>query len=370
MNRKEAFQFLETADRINNPGGPIAAMPTPRERVMAAVDLKSADAAVPVVPQITYANARLTGISFEDGMRDPEKMAKALVAGYRAFGYDGIYVGWESSFNLAAEAMGCTLRPGGGGIPSVSGGIVNGPDDLGKVLAADPERDGRLPLHLKALELVRSEVGGDVPLFRYVPGPLTLAGLLRGQDRFLGDLIRNPDLIRELLKLATAASRRFAAAVAERGADVVVVADPMASSSVISPKMFEQFALPYIREVLAEARGAGCVPSLHVCGRTGPILRKMAETGARIVELDYAVDLKAAKEEIGRAVCIEGNVDPVSILLHGRPEDVEKEARDCVSKAGQGGGLILSSGCEVPLDTPAENIRALVSASGRDRQSA
>lgn len=345
----------------------MTAMPTPMERVMAAIELKSQDF-VPVVPQITYACARTAGVSFQEAMHDSEKMAKALVAGYRAFGYDGIYVGWESSFNLAAEAMGCTLKPGGGGIPSVSAGVVDGPADLDKVRVADPERDGRLPLHLKALELVRSEVGGDVPLFRYVPGPLTLASLLRGQSRFLRDLVKSPDLVRELLKLAAETSKRFAASVAERGADIVVVADPMASSSVISPKMFEQFAFPYIREVIAKTREADCIPSLHICGRTGPILRKMAETGANIVELDYAVDLRASKEEIGRNLCIEGNIDPVSILLHGRPEDVEREAGECISRAGQDGGFILSSGCEVPLDTPAENIRAMVSAGRRGRQ--
>ena len=127
--------------------------------------------------------------------------------------------------------------------------------------------------------------------------------------------------------------------------------------------MFERFAFPYIREVVSKVREADRVPSLHICGRTSPILRKMAETGARIVELDYAVDLGAAKEEIGEDVCIEGNIDPVSVLLHGRPEDVDKEARGCISKAGQDGGFILSSGCEVPLDTPQENIRAMVLAS-------
>ena len=340
-------------------------MPSPKEGVMAAIGLKPATLGVPVVPQMTYACAPLVGISFEEGMRSSEKMAKTLVSGYRTFGYDGIYVGWESSFNLVAEAMGCTLKPGGGGIPSVSAGIVNEPADLGKVLVADPERDGRLPLHLKTLELVRNEVGGDVPLFRYVPGPLTLASLLRGQNRFLGDLIRSPDLIREILKLATEASKLFTEAMVERGADIIVVADPMASSSVISPKMFEQFAFPYIREVFAKVSDAGCIPSLHICGRTGPILKKMAETGARIVELDYAVDLKVAKEEVGKSVCIEGNIDPVSTLLHGRPEDVEKEAGECISKAGRDGGFILSSGCEVPLDTPAENIKAMVTASRR-----
>jgi uroporphyrinogen decarboxylase len=330
---------------------------------MSAVELSQTDD-IPVVPQITYTTARVTGISFQDAMHDPEKMAGALVGGYRAFGYDGIYVGWESSFNLVAEAMGCTLVvPPEGGIPTVDGRVVNEHSDLDKVVAANPERDGRLPLHLKALELVRNEVGGDVPLFRYVPGPFTLASLLRGQGRFLGDLIKDTGLVRDLLKPATESSKSFAKAAVKRGANIITVADPLASTSVTSPRMFEQFAFPHIKEVLEAVEEAGGVPSLHICGKTGPILKKMVETGARILELDYLVDLGFAKNEVGKQVCIEGNIDPTSILLNGRPEDVERQAKECISKAGGGGGFILSSGCEVPFDTPLENVRAMVTAS-------
>ena len=210
------------------------------------------------------------------------------------------------------------------------------------------------------MELVRKETGRDTPLFKYVPGPFTLASLLRGQERFLRDLIRNPDLVRGILKPATESSKRFAVAAVERGVNVVVVADPVASTSMISPKMFDQFAFPYTEEVLRAVGGAGGIPSLHICGATTPILKRLVDTGARIVELDYLVDLQFAKEEIGNSVCIEGNVDPTRALLSGRPEDVEREARECIAKAGPGGGFILSSGCEVPLDAPLENVRAMV----------
>ena len=336
---------------------------TPREKVTTAIELKLG--AVPVVPQITYATAPIIGISFQEGMNDAEKMARALIAGYNTLGYDGIYAGWESSFNLVAEAMGCTLKPGGGGMPSVSGGVVSETADVTKLAGIDPEHDGRLPVHLKAIELVRREVGDDVPIFRYVPGPFTLSSLLRGQSAFLGDLIRNQDLVRAILRPATESAKRFAEAAVEHGADIVVVADPLASTSVISPKRFEEFALPYLKEVISTIGKAGGVPSLHICGMTGPILRKMVETGTRIVELDHLVDLKKAKEEIGNVVCIQGNIDPVSILLRGKPEDVEKHALDCISQAGQSGGFILSSGCEVPLGAPLENIRAMVTAAER-----
>lgn len=335
--------------------------PTPFQRVMAAIELKEPDR-VPVVPMITYTTAQLIGIQFSEALYSAEKMAKALVAGYKSAGYDGIYVGWESSFNLMAEAMGCKLQIQPNNIAFVKDQLIKEQSDLDKIKVADPEQDGRLPLHLKTINLVKEKIGEDVPIFKYVPGPLTLTSILRGQDQFLMDLVRNPEFVYDILKPSTESSKRFAVATVEHGTDIVVVADPIASSTVISPKTFDQFALSPIKEVLKAISEVGGIPSLHICGKTSPILERMVDAGARIIELDYQVDLAFAKNKVGKKVCIEGNVDPVGVLLNGKPNDVKREARECIKKAAEGGGFILSSGCEVPLNAPFENIKAMVSA--------
>lgn len=334
---------------------------TPFQRVMAVIELKEPDY-VPVVPMITYTTAQLTGIQFSEALYSAEKMAKALIAGYKSAGYDGVYVGWESSFNLVAEAMGCKLQIQPNSVAFVKDRVIKEPSDLDKIEVANPERDGRLPIHLKATELVREKIGRGVPIFKYVPGPLTLASVLRGQDQLLMELVRNPDFVYDILKPATESSKRYGAATVEHGADIAVVADPIASSSVISPKMFDQFAFSPIKDVLESISDRGGIPSLHICGNTIPILERMVDTGAHIIELDYQVDLTFAKDMVGERVCIQGNIDPVGILLNGKPRDVERKARECIEKAAKGGGFILSSGCEVPINAPFENVKAMVSA--------
>ncbi len=261
-----------------------------------------------------------------------------------------------------AEAMGCKLQVQPNHIAFVKNQLIKEQSDLDKIKVADPEQDGRLPLHLKAINLVKEKIGEDIPIFKYVPGPLTLTSILRGQSQFLMDLVRNPKFVYDILKPSTESSKRFAVATLEHGADIVVVADPIASSTVISPKTFDQFALSPIKEVLKAISEVGGIPSLHICGKTSPILERMVDAGARIIELDYQVDLASAKEKVGKKVCIEGNVDPVGVLLNGKPNDVKREARECIKKAAKGGGFILSSGCEVPLNVPFENVKAMVSA--------
>jgi uroporphyrinogen decarboxylase len=331
------------------------------QRVMAAIELKEPDY-VPVVPMITYATAQLTGIQFSEALYSAEKMAKALLAGYKSAGYDGIYVGWESSFNLMAEALGCKLQIQPNSVAFVRDQMIKEPSDLDKIEVPDPEIDGRLPIHLKAIELVKEKIGADAPIFKYVPGPLTLTSVLRSPDQLLMDLVKNPDFVYDILKTASESSKLYGAATVEHGADIAVVADPIASSSVISPKMFDQFAFSPIKNVSKSISDAGGIPSLHICGNTIPILERMVDTGARIIELDYKVDLTFAKDMVGERVCIQGNIDPVSILLYGKPSDVERKARECIEKAAKGGGFILSSGDEAPLNAPFENVKAMVSA--------
>jgi uroporphyrinogen decarboxylase len=78
----------------------------------------------------------------------------------------------------------------------------------------------------------------------------------------------------------------------------------------------------------------------------------------------YAAQPEAheVQQQIGSAVCLEGNLDPSRVLLQGTPELVLEESRKLISAAGTEGSLILSSGCEVPRDTLPANILAMVHA--------
>jgi uroporphyrinogen decarboxylase len=331
------------------------------DRIKSAIQLVKGDR-VPVMPQITYACGKLIKLKFSEAMTDPEKMAKALIAGYREIGYDGIYAGWESSFNLMAEAMGCKMRIPEDGVPSIEDNIVKQASDLDKVKVPDPKTDGRLPIHLQATKIIRQTVDKSTPIFSYIPGPLTLSGILRKTDALMIDLIRNAKLIHALNKLSLEASKAYAVAKIESGADIIVAGDPTASTTMISPRMFEQFELPYLKELFTCISKAGAVASLHICGQTTPILEKMVETGAKILELDYQVELREAKRRVGSRVCIQGNVNPTGALLQGTFADVLSESRKCISDAAAGGGYILSTGCEVPYEARIENVKALVKA--------
>ena len=169
-------------------------------------------------------------------------------------------------------------------------------------------------------------MGTHVPIFNYIPGPLTLAGLLMGTDALMMAIIKNPEMIHRACRFTTDAALAFALAKIECGGDVMVVADPTASGSLISPKMFSDFALPYLKEMMSSIKDKGAISSLHICGNTSPMLEKLAETGTEIIELDHMVDLIDASKRVGDNVCIQGNVDPSKMLL-GNSEEIFESSK-------------------------------------------
>jgi uroporphyrinogen decarboxylase len=92
----------------------------------------------------------------------------------------------------------------------------------------------------------------------------------------------------------------------------------------------------------------------------------MAATGAAGLEVDYQHDIAYYRRAIDRPVCLQGNIAPASVMYRGTPTDVENAARTALEQGMVGGGrLILSAGCEIPRDTPAANLHALVDSAKR-----
>lgn len=334
---------------------------TPFERVKTVIRGALPDR-IPVIPQITYTTAQLTGVGLVEALHSPEKTAGALLAGQRVLGYDAIYAGWESSFNLLAEAMGCTMRFPEDSVPQVAEHVVKTPKDLSQLEIPDPYNSGRLPLHMKMLRIIKTKVQDKIPVIAYTPGPFTLAGQLCSVNLLMAATIQNPQFVHDITKITAQASTMYALANIEAGADIIVTADPTASGSLISPKTFKTFASPHLTKIAETVTKTGAIASLHICGKTTPMLELMADTGVKILELDHLVNLVEAKQRVGDKVILMGNLNPTELLLTGSPEAVEMAAKECIESVGKDGRYILSSGCEIPPQAPLENIKALVSA--------
>ena len=76
----------------------------------------------------------------------------------------------------------------------------------------------------------------------------------------------------------------------------------------------------------------------------------------RLGSLDV-LSLAEAREKMGPKQVLLGNLNPVTVLRDGTPEFVTAAIMECHRQAGS--RFIVGAGCEVPRDTPPENLRAL-----------
>lgn len=332
---------------------------TSRERLTAALTGKPYDR-IPVNLLISDHAARVIGVTVAEYQQSAWLMAKGQAAAWRKYGHDVVNVG--PGLTGIPEALGCTISFSDS-TPFVAASPGKTEADLSQVKVPDPYRDGRLPLFLEAAQLLMKEVGDGPALSMTTSGPFTTAAHLRGTEAFLRDLRKNPELVHRLLRIATDAVISFARAAATVGIRVSL-ADPTASGTLIGAKQFREFALPYLKEVVAVVKEAtGGPPALHVCGNTSKIWHDMADTGAGVLSLDDVIDLADAKTDVGDRVPLLGNIRPTDVMYLGKPKDVRDNVKDCLAKAWDTPkGFVLGLGCGLPIDTPPENVIALVDA--------
>jgi uroporphyrinogen decarboxylase len=125
--------------------------------------------------------------------------------------------------------------------------------------------------------------------------------------------------------------------------------------------MYRAFALESETQLTKEVQDYGIPLAIHICGRTNDIIADMGTTGAKILEVDWELDMQAARELVPASTILMGNINPSFPLVLGSPEDVGKGVKELVEQT-KGQGLFISSGCAMGRNTPPENFRALIAA--------
>lgn len=240
------------------------------------------------------------------------------------------------------------------GLPVSTAPLIVEHSDLARVRFPVAGFGPRMTDRLEAIRVMRAEVGDEVPVMGWVEGALAEAADLRGMSQVMLDLVMSPGWLEELLERCVEVGVAFAEAQVEAGAHIVGLGDAVASQ--ISPAMYREFALPYERRVFEAIKAKGGIGRLHICGNTTHLLGDMAGSGAAIVDVDWMVDLGRAVDTM-RDVVVCGNVDPVAVFLQGTPAQVREAVRANAAAVG-GARWVSAAGCEIPDETPAENLLA------------
>jgi uroporphyrinogen decarboxylase len=174
----------------------------------------------------------------------------------------------------------------------------------------------------------------------------------------LKDTIRSPEKAHELLEFSTIAAKKLIDACMVRGA-FPILADPLASCSVISPNIFQNFALPYLKQLIDFMHRYDLDTMIHICGETELVLDSIPGTKTDLFSFDKN-DEQVTKERLGNSIRLIGNVTP-SELLHSTPEKIKEQVKNKIlAMKDTPKGFIMATGCEVPIDTPIENVKTFI----------
>ena len=197
------------------------------------------------------------------------------------------------------------------------------------------------------------------------PGCWQDAVELVGTEALILATYDDPDWVHDLITILQDRKKTFIRSLEGARYDVLELGGGAASSTVISPKIFDEFVAPYDAELIELAHSVGQRIVYHTCGGMMPFLERLAAMNPDAMETftppDMGGDMRLAeaKQRIGDRVCMIGGFDQFHFFTGCTPEQTRAEVRRCFEAAGAGGGYILCPSDHF-FDAEPELLRAFV----------
>ena len=332
------------------------------ERCLAAIQFRDVDR-MPTDLHNFLMCAEESGMDFGAFVLDDSAMAEMQINMWEEFGHDMLLI--ENGTAALAQALGCGVIYRKKGAPVAHTTAVKQLEDIRNLkMPADFWESPLLKAQILTVERLVQHFGREVFLIgRGDQGPFSLASQLYGMDRLLEDLMDEEaeEDVHRLLEFCTSACIAYHEKLLQLGVPMTSMGDSTAGPDVISPAMYETFAVPYEKKVIEAVHRKGGLISLNICGNATKIIDQMCNLGADVLEIDQKTDLKTAVRAAKENCALLGQVNPV-LLSNGTQQEVKEAAERILQIVGGKSttGFILGPGCALGGDTPKENIQALI----------
>lgn len=327
------------------------------ERIREAIRFQPTDR-VPAAPLLGAHAVALATLTYEAASADPVAQAHALLHAVELYRADAVFTLMD--LTAEPEALGAEVTASADGDRVVTRHLSPEAlltDGLERVILT-----ARVPVFVETVRLLRAALGDTVMVGALVSGPLTAAANAVGIETMIRMLRRQREMLADILERLTKACMVVARAHLEAGAHGVIVLEPCATSGILGPNDLFSLLLARLQAVAENIRRQGGIGFLHICGDCRASLPGLADSRFDVLSLDAPVDLAQAREVVGHHIALMGNLDVRHLLPRGTPESVQEAAMLLARELGSEGGFILSGGCELPPETPIENVRQMVEA--------
>jgi len=371
----------------------MAAM-TPRERLEAAIRCEKPDR-VPISPMFDFFCARYKGVPVQKFVTDNDLGRELMIQVWDEFGgWDATYQGTSLNEFAFALTLPMRLKMPGRELPPDSlyqfdeQPIIEVEDYDFAVAHGYMALSGKLfpkvrphwnPADFpKMLDKWNDQAVRDTLIWEAkgvatwtgvaISPPLDFFSMGRSLKEFSMDLYRRPEKILAAMDaitpglIETAVGAQMGMRQATKyGYMTNFIGATRGAATFISAKMFEKFNWPYIKRIALGLLDAGITPQFHFDSDWTPFFEffKDLPKGKCVLELDGASDIFKAKKVLGGHMCLMGDV-PAALLTLGSVDEVRAYVKRLCEEVGDGGGFILSSGCSIPINAKAENVRTMI----------
>jgi uroporphyrinogen-III decarboxylase len=360
-----------------------------RERVNAAIALEKPDR-TPVMPLMVSFPIRHRGMTQGEAWRDLDKTFQATLDTYDDLGgFDMLpktNVYWPMLGGKFSNAPIRNLVPGRDlpedSLAQIDERVLFPREDYDRIVALGwngfweehySEMSGKSLQKLGSIQnrlldrycrekQICEDRGIPVLLGAAVDSVLMAFSLCRTLTQFTMDLYEVPDkvqaamdascddLIRNTLETIKITKTPLAFIVLERGSGAIYRLD-----------IFERFEWPYLQRYVDAFLSEGITPWFHLDTDWSLNLPyfKTLPRGKCVADLDGTTNIFKAKEILGGHMCISGDVR-ADLLTLGKPEDVREYCCKLIDEVGKGGGFLLTTGCECPVDAKFENVQMMI----------
>jgi MtaA/CmuA family methyltransferase len=309
---------------------------------------------LPFHPIMMRIVSHIPGVNYRDYCIDPQQHCDAAVEMAEKLNLDWVTV--MSDPYAESEAFGMEIDYPDNALPHEKGLLINDPMvDIDKLTVPNWKEHYRLKGRIEQIANFSSNGNDQYFIVGWVEGAVAEYADLRGLGDTCMDFYDCPEKVNQALDIITESALNLITAQVEAGAHCIGIGDAVCSQ--IGPELYKEFAYEREKVLVDHIHSLGALAKIHICGDTTKIVPYLAQSGADIIDIDHlASDMKLFASYLNDSQVLSGNIDPVSIIANGSPEQIKAYVKNTHKQTN--GRTIVSAGCEIVPDTPIENLKA------------
>jgi len=319
------------------------------QRTLTALSFKEPDK-VPLFFLLSITGAKFKDCTIKNYFTDAEGVAEAQLVMLERYKHDCLYSFYYAS--AENEAFGGDTLYFNDGPPNAGAPILRSVKDIEQLTSPIPQEIPVLQRILKTQQLLKQQVGDEVPIIGVAISPFSLPVMQMGFEGYLNLMYQDPESFEKLMKINEEFCVSWANAQLDAGATAICYFDPVSSTSMIPREKYLQTGQQIAKRTLAQINGP---TATHMAsGRCIPIVEDIAATGTAIIGVSTLEDISELKKLSTGKVSLLGNLNAVE-MRRWTSKQIEAEVKKVIAGAGRGGGLLLGENHgEIPWQVPDE----------------